>query len=208
MSEYAAPRVREPLATTYAMAPRPVYWSVQGEGAMSGTPMVFVRLAGCSIGCPLCDTDYRVAFKWGLGEIEDAVKRERNQAAWAWVTGGEPTDRELGPLLAMLRRLGLKVALATAGHRIVPTAVDWLSVSPHDPEAWCQMRGEELKLVPGLNGHRLEAFAAKANSARFACRYVVPCDGDAVSASECLDFLKRNQGWRLGAQAHKQWKLG
>ena len=35
-----------------------IFWSLQGEGAFTGTPSVFFRLQGCSVGCPWCDTGY------------------------------------------------------------------------------------------------------------------------------------------------------
>lgn len=36
---------------TYLLAPEGVFWTLQGEGALQGTPMAFVRLAGCSVKC-------------------------------------------------------------------------------------------------------------------------------------------------------------
>ena len=33
-----------------------VYASIQGEGALSGTPMIVLRLMGCGVGCRFCDT--------------------------------------------------------------------------------------------------------------------------------------------------------
>ena len=35
-----------------------IFASVQGEGLLAGTPAVFVRLQGCPVHCPWCDTKY------------------------------------------------------------------------------------------------------------------------------------------------------
>lgn len=33
-----------------------MFYSIQGEGMLAGTPMIFVRLHGCPVKCPFCDT--------------------------------------------------------------------------------------------------------------------------------------------------------
>lgn len=33
-----------------------IYYSIQGEGMLAGTPMVFLRTQGCPVGCSFCDT--------------------------------------------------------------------------------------------------------------------------------------------------------
>lgn len=35
-----------------------IFYTIQGEGPFCGTPAVFIRLAGCNLQCPQCDTDY------------------------------------------------------------------------------------------------------------------------------------------------------
>ncbi len=53
-----------------------IFYSIQGEGTHSGTPAVFVRLAGCNLACTFCDTDYSLKF---LDSIEGVVRRVRAQ---------------------------------------------------------------------------------------------------------------------------------
>ena len=35
-----------------------IFYTLQGEGAHSGIPAVFVRFSGCNLRCPWCDTDF------------------------------------------------------------------------------------------------------------------------------------------------------
>ena len=190
---------------TYALAKQGVFWTVQGEGHFSGLPMVFVRLAGCSVGCPLCDTDYKVDSRKTVDEIVGEAKAVRSGTLWAWVTGGEPTDHELGPLFAGLRREGFMVALATAGVRQPSHRPDWTYVSPHSPDDWVVRWGDEVNIVPGLNGCSLDDFSESAGTAMFKHLWVTPCDGKPETLGECLEWVRKRPGWRLNAQSHKQW---
>ena len=40
------------------LAVHSIFYTIQGEGPFAGETAVFVRLAGCNLQCPLCDTDY------------------------------------------------------------------------------------------------------------------------------------------------------
>ena len=207
----------EATRSDYTLAAQGVYGSVQGEGALIGVPMAFIRLAGCSVGCPQCDTDYRVASRASAGEIADCARAVAREWAprgprWAWITGGEPLDRDLMPLVAALRDEGMFVALATSGHHEVPPAVQlgvhWLSVSPHDPAKWVQFEGHELKLVPGLAGTGLADFESHLERVAFGHYFAQPCAGLLPSIAECVEFVKRHHPrFRLGAQAHVSWGL-
>lgn len=197
----------------YPLAPQGVFRTVQGEGALLGVPMVFVRLAGCSVGCPECDTDYSVAQRLTLDAVMDKVARVSwASAEWAWVTGGEPTDHDVAPLVAALHGRGLKVALATAGTREIRSGfawggVDFVSVSPHDPARWVARRGDQLNLVPGLNGLSLTdpSLLDALEGCEFSHRFVTPLYGDPASLEACRWWVQCRRGWRMGTQAHKVW---
>lgn len=202
------------------LAPQGVFWTIQGEGLMLGVPQVFVRLAGCSVGCPECDTDYTVAERVPVREIVRRVSAEANGARWVWLTGGEPTIHDLTPLVESLRRYGFRLALATAGVREVrrgfgvtvrPGGFDFVSVSPHRIDAtWVQRRGSQLNVVPGLNGLAL-ADLEGVDVSGFDERFVTPCwyapTGRAEQVRECVDWVRRHPEWRLGIQSHKAWGL-
>ena len=100
-----------------------IFNTIQGEGPFCGTPAIFIRLAGCNLQCPLCDTDYtsnRVEFN--PSEIQDFVKslgelhglpNPRNRLVV--ITGGEPFRQNLTPLLSELVGQGYFVQIETNG---------------------------------------------------------------------------------------------
>ena len=200
----------------YPLAPHPIYWTLNGEAHLRGFQMAFLRLAGCSVGCAFCDTDYRVssrADEKDIAQMVDAITPAGSRDRWVWITGGEPTDHDLRPLLGALRAKRFSIALATSGHNRAIPPVDWLSVSPHDPSKWLQTYGNEVKLVPGLNGFTLDDFllAHPDDRTDFMYRYVQPLwvgDGEtSESLDACLTFLKTRPNWSLSRQDHKWWRL-
>lgn len=200
----------------YPLSRNPVFWTIQGEGHLRGFQMTFVRLAGCSVGCAQCDTDYKVDSRATADEIVDMVTEVQpagDRDAWVWITGGEPTDHDLRPLLRELKVRGFSTALATSGVRRVIAPVDWLSVSPHgaDRGAFLQRYGNEIKIVDGLNGLSLEQWASAWPDADtdFMYRYVQPLSVDKVedpaSLARCLAFLRHRPRWSLSRQDHHAW---
>jgi len=110
-----------------------IFTSVQGEGPSVGTPSVFVRLQGCSVGCAWCDTKY--AWDAGRGEeltIESVLQRVKDAGPQnVVVTGGEPLEHPaLVPLVTALHALARRVEVETAGTAMPPDLpVDQWNVS-------------------------------------------------------------------------------
>ncbi len=127
-----------------------IFYSVQGEGTWTGTPAVFVRLAGCNLSCSFCDTDYALKF---FGSVADVVARVRDAGGscpMVILTGGEPlAQRETVALIDALRADGRRVHIESNG--TLPTELPgdvWLTVSPKErlaPEM--ARRANEAKLI-------------------------------------------------------------
>lgn len=95
-----------------------VFYTIQGEGPYSGCPAVFVRLAGCNLQCPLCDTDYtkgRAALS--VDEIVAEVKEQHGSSPTRLIviSGGEPFRQPIGKLVARFLDEGYQVQIETNG---------------------------------------------------------------------------------------------
>lgn len=95
-----------------------IFHTIQGEGPFCGTPAVFIRLAGCNLQCPLCDTDYTEGRReLPTGEIVDTVLELTSDKATRLVviTGGEPFRQNIGNLVFQLLGLDFYVQIETNG---------------------------------------------------------------------------------------------
>jgi 7-carboxy-7-deazaguanine synthase len=127
-----------------------IFYSIQGEGTWSGTPAVFVRLAGCNLACDFCDTDYSLKF---LASVDDVVRKVRETGGdcpMVILTGGEPlAQAETLALIDALRSDGRRVHIESNGTIFTQLPNDvWLCVSPKervDPRM--AARANEAKLI-------------------------------------------------------------
>ncbi len=111
-----------------------IFYSVQGEGELTGVPSVFIRLAGCNLRCTWCDTKYASWEPEGSQMSVDDILAEalRHPAAHVVITGGEPMiSRDIHELTARFRAAGKHITIETAG-TVAPhgTACDLASLSP------------------------------------------------------------------------------
>lgn len=90
-----------------------IWRTIQGEGPFSGMPATFVRLAGCNLQCPLCDTDYTSARQ--MIEIDKIVEQVGHWSDLVVLTGGEPLRQPLGRLIQAFYHQCVQVQIETNG---------------------------------------------------------------------------------------------
>jgi 7-carboxy-7-deazaguanine synthase len=112
-----------------------IFYSLQGEGELTGVPSVFVRTSGCNLRCVWCDTPYASWNPEGESRTVDAIVAEvqaHPAARHVVLTGGEPMiAKEIRELAAELRLLGYHLTIETAA-TVAPDGIacDLASLSP------------------------------------------------------------------------------
>jgi 7-carboxy-7-deazaguanine synthase len=205
---------------TYAV--KEIFYTLQGEGANTGSPAVFLRFAGCNLWsgreqdratavCRFCDTDFVGTDGAGGGSFAGAESlADAVLAAWpsgveshrfVVCTGGEPLLQLDAQLLQALHARRFRVAIETNGTQSVPQGVDWVCVSPKAGAALVVQGGDELKLVYPQAGAEPERF----ERLDFAHFFLQPMDGPerARNTELSVAYCRSHPRWRLSVQTHK-----
>lgn len=210
-----------------------LFYTIQGEGVLSGTPAVFLRLHGCNVGCPFCDTKetwtldpaYEVetieaacaepyAYTWqSVGEIADHISENWSHAGWVVVTGGEPSLYPLADLVGRLHTIKMKVSIETSGTADghVGAGFDWVTVSPKIDMpgklpilAAAIAEADEIKHVVG---RQVDIEQLDRLLAEFETKpsAVICLQPMSLSqrATELAIETVKARGWRLSVQTHK-----
>ncbi|MFN7094138.1 MAG: 7-carboxy-7-deazaguanine synthase QueE [Burkholderiales bacterium] len=130
-----------------------IFASLQGEATFTGMPSIFIRLQGCDVGCPWCDTKHtweltpthQTSFTalvaktkdkstWAQAELHDLLEHIQTNYAvikHVVITGGEPALYNLHPLCLHLESLGKQIQIETSGTSpLTITANTWVTLSP------------------------------------------------------------------------------
>ena len=182
-----------------------IFYSIQGEGRHTGMPAVFVRLAGCSMNCPFCDTKYAARD----GKTMSAPELLAALSAWpaqaVIITGGEPTEQDLPALIAVLKDAGYQVHLETNGAKDTDVSqADFICVSPKKyVSAEMLKKADVIKIVVGQDTDLddLQKYYAYENA--HTQIYLQPESNKQENIDLCVKLLKNHPAARLSLQMHK-----
>ncbi|NIP23093.1 MAG: radical SAM protein [Phycisphaerae bacterium] len=111
-----------------------IFYSLQGEGFLTGAPSVFIRLSGCPLYCRWCDTKYAwdqtAGAHYSIEKIEQIVQQWPSKSVV--ITGGEPMiNSDLILLAQTLKASGKHITIETAGIAFISDIpCDLMSISP------------------------------------------------------------------------------
>ncbi len=194
------------------------FHSLQGEGLHAGRSAFFIRLAGCDVGCPWCDTKHswpeQAHPRLTLASLATgAAEAAGDGAAFLVITGGEPLQHCLTSLCEALAAVGLPLHLETSGVGQLSGRFDWITLSPkpHRPPSPDLLAAcDELKVV--VTGPQDLAFAEAMASAARKQRpagsggpglLLQPAWGQRDAQEETIAYVRRHPAWRLSLQSHK-----
>ena len=167
-----------------------IFYSLQGEGRWTGRPAVFVRMSGCNLACPFCDTDFTHYTEMTAQDIVEQCRRTGGDCRFIVLTGGEPSLQADDALIEAWHQDGYYVAVETNGTHLLPQNIDWITCSPKTAFVFDDK-------------HPVDCCHLKADY-----RYLQPCDTgnaeqNAIIMKHCIEYIKQHPEWQLSLQTHK-----
>jgi organic radical activating enzyme len=189
-----------------------IFFSLQGEGARTGSAGLFVRFSKCNLTCRVethgfdCDTEFESGTDFTAEEILVELRALTSDCEWVVLTGGEPGLQVDTELIEALHEAGYKLAIETNGTVELPEGLDWITVSPKvSEEAIRQRQADEVKVVC-RHGQAVPETMVEADH-----YWISPAfEGDRVddrTLDWCIQLVKQNPRWRLSVQMHKFWGI-
>lgn len=185
------------------------FYTVQGEGAYTGSPAFFIRLAGCDVGCTWCD----VKESWNADlhpkiDVDDLVQMAvQSGTSICVITGGEPMMHDLTALTHKIQLAGIRTHLETSGVYQISGTWDWITFSPKkfkQPESGIYQIAHELKVIV-FHPSDIPWAAEHATKTNKDCKWYLQPEWEKKDKMQplILDFIRKNTNWRISVQTHK-----
>ena len=205
-----------------------IFFTLQGEGAHSGIPAVFVRFSGCNLHCPWCDTEFseytEMSAEQIVSEMKELYDTPNERRKMCVLTGGEPGLQVDQPLIDALHEAGFYICIETNGTRPLPDGIDWITCSPKEfsiqhsvfsIQPLALKKVNEVKVVftgtydPEIWRSQLEAEHWMLQPLRYNGEWLLMSgiDDFEIDSNDNLDdtvrYILAHPFWRLSVQLHK-----
>lgn len=184
------------------------FHSVQGEGFWAGSNAFFIRLAGCDVGCPWCDTKHSWPIEQHPHKTVEALVSEAiaHHPAMVIITGGEPLMHNLTHLTTELRQSDLRIHLETSGAHPLSGSFDWISLSPKPwkpPLPGIYAQANEIKVIISALQDLDWATTEGEKVSEKTVKLLQPEWSSEAGQQLAIDYVLSHPQWRLGLQTHK-----
>jgi organic radical activating enzyme len=172
-----------------------IFYSLQGEGFWTGTPIIFVRFSGCNLHCDFCDTAHETFCE--MSDAEIFAELSKFPCKRVCLTGGEPALQIDEELISMLHREGYVIHIETNGTRPLPNDIDWVTLSPKGEVVLD--KADEIKIV--FQEQKVEKWLSFPANHFF----LQPCSQQ--NTTETIRYILEHPQWRLSLQTHKYLEI-
>ena len=208
-----------------------IFQTLQGEAHWTGTPSLFIRLQGCRIGCPWCDTKYTwenrldqivrsdimllkqkdssTYAKMSVDELMETISGF--QSRHIVLTGGEPAQYDLTELTKRITDSGKSVQIETSGtYDVKVNHLTWVTVSPKvNMPGGFKVLPESIKLADEIKMPVGKMVDIETLQQVLGMRYdndyevwLQPLSQSRKATDLCIEQARR-YGWRVSLQTHK-----
>ena len=179
------------------------FLSLQGEGYFTGTAAFFLRLSGCNLRCPFCDTQHQSYTE--MSEDDIVAEASRHKPRHIVITGGEPALQLTRTLVDKLHAAGFFIQVETNG--TLPLPIDWVTCSPKGD--FPQFPVDELKVLFMGDVTDPEAIISPLLGKESGVKlYLQPLDTgnekqNRTILRSCINYVLQHPWWSLSLQTHK-----
>ncbi|CAM1371118.1 7-carboxy-7-deazaguanine synthase [Tenacibaculum litopenaei] len=184
------------------------FYTIQGEGAHTGTAAYFIRIGGCDVGCHWCD----VKESWDANlhpptATDLIVANAEKYGKTVVITGGEPLMWSLDYITTSLNDKGIKTHIETSGAYELSGSWDWFCLSPKKtklPTPSSYRAADELKMIIH-NKNDFKFAEEQAAQVGDNCQLFLQPEWSKKEKMTPLiiDYVMEHPKWRISLQTHK-----
>lgn len=192
-----------------------IFYTLQGEGEHSGRACWFIRLQGCNLKCPYCDTPRSKGKVGKTMSIEQVLSLIPTSTKRVVLTGGEPLLQAsaCAELAEAFHKSETQVHLETNGTINPPGPIpfDWITISPKGESISGLIRfANELKFLVGIpNWEKVIKTTLDQVHSKNIRLTLMPLDEGEIltkrNLNMALNYALKHQQFQVRAQMHKMW---